>query len=284
MLRLSATNRLPPDGRSFSNRLPAGLVAKMNALLRQKRIVTALMLREMTTRYGREGLGFLWVIGEPLIFCFGVLLMWTFIKPAYEHGIRLAPFVMTGYMSLLLFRHQISFAMGALQANVGLLYHRQLRILHFYVARAVLEFLGTTAALVTIYVILLAAGEVGLPKDWLLFCTGWLLLGWMGVGLALVFASLATRFEVMERLVPVMSYALVPFSGAFAMTNWIPETYRSFYMLIPMPHGVEMVRAGVFGEFVPTHYDPMYAFAWGTIFIATGLILMAGAKDRVLVE
>lgn len=256
----------------------------MNALLRQKRILTALVLREMTTRYGREGLGFVWVIGEPLLFCFGVLLMWSMIKPAYEHGIRLAPFVMTGYMSLLLFRHQISFAMTALQANIGLLYHRQLRILHFFTARAILEFLGATAAFLVVYVILLALGEVGPPKDWLLLCVGWLLLGWMGAGMALVFAALSMRFEVMERLVPVLTYALVPFSGAFAMTHWIPEPYRSTYLYIPMPHGVEMVRAGVFGEFVPTHYDPLYALAWGTIFVLLGLVLLAGAKDRVLVE
>jgi hypothetical protein len=41
-------------------------------------------MREMTTRYGREGLGFLWVVGEPLLFCFGVIIMWTLVKPAYE--------------------------------------------------------------------------------------------------------------------------------------------------------------------------------------------------------
>ena len=65
----------------------------------------ALMMREMVTRYGREGLGFLWVVGEPLMFCLGVIVMWTFLKPAYEHGVRVGPFVMTGYMCLLLLRH-----------------------------------------------------------------------------------------------------------------------------------------------------------------------------------
>lgn len=256
----------------------------MNAFIRQKRIITALVLREMVTRFGREGLGFVWVIGEPLLFCFGVMLLWSLIKSPYEHGIRLAPFVMTGYMALLLFRHQISFALGALQSNIGLLYHRQLRILHFYIARALLEFLGASAALVVVYVILIAVGEVSLPKDWLLLMGGWVLLGWMGFGLALLFAALALRFELMERLVPVLTYALIPFSGAFAMAHWLPEPYRAIYILVPLPHGVEMMRAGVFGEFVPTYYDPLYAFGWGAIFILTGLLLLAGAKDRALAE
>ena len=256
----------------------------MNRILRQVDIIKALVLREMVTRFGREGLGFVWVIGEPLLFCIGVMMMWSLLKPAYEHGIRLAPFVMTGYMSLLLFRHQISFAMGALQANVGLLYHRQLRILHFFAARGMLEFLGGTAAFVVVYVALLGLGQVSMPQDWLVLILGWLLLGWMGVGLALVFAALSMRFELMERLVPVLTYALIPFSGAFAMTEWLPEPYRSAYLWIPLPHGVEMVRAGVFGEFVPTHYDPLYALTWGTGFVLLGLLLLSGAKDRVLVE
>lgn len=256
----------------------------MNSLVRHGRLIKALVLREMLTRFGREGLGFVWVIGEPLVFCLGVMLMWSVLKPAYEHGIRVSAFVMTGYLSLLLFRHQISFALGALQANIGLLYHRQLRILHFFIARSVLEFLGATAAFVFVYACLLGLGDLSLPHDWFTLATGWLLLGWMGAGMALMFAALGMRYEVMERLVPVLTYALVPFSGAFAMTEWVPEPYRSVYLWIPLPHGVEMVRAGVFGEFVPTHYDPMYALLWGTIFVLLGLLLLSGAKDRVLAE
>ena len=82
------------------------------------------MMREIVTRFGREGFGFLWLIGEPLLFCMGVIVMWSIIKPEYEHGIRIAPFVMTGYMCLLLLRHQISYSQGAVQGNVGLLHVR----------------------------------------------------------------------------------------------------------------------------------------------------------------
>ena len=61
---------------------------------RQLRVIGALMMRELTTRFGREGLGFAWLVGEPLIFCFGVIILWSFSKPAYEHGVRIAPFVL----------------------------------------------------------------------------------------------------------------------------------------------------------------------------------------------
>lgn len=256
-------------------------MALVNFIERNSRVIGALMMREIITRFGREGLGFLWLIGEPLLFCFGVLLMWSIIKPDYEHGVRLGPFVMTGYMCLLLMRHQISYAMGAVTANTGLLYHRQIHVLQLFASRNLLEFMGATIAFIVLYVFLIAVGEVSLPEDWMLLYTGWLLVGWMSSGLAVVLAALSLRFDLMERLVPVISYALIPLSGAFFMADWIPQPYRDQYLLIPLPHGVEMVRAAVFGEFVATHYDFWYALAWGGIFNFVGMILLAGVRERI---
>lgn len=241
-------------------------------------------MREMTTRFGREGLGFVWVIGEPLIFCFGVLFMWSIIKPPYEHGIKLGPLVMTGYMSLLLFRHMISFSLGAVSANIGLLHHRQIGIVHIFLSRNLMEFGGSTAAFVVVYVILMAMGQVDLPHNYLLLYCGWLVVAWVGLGLALLFAGLSARFELMERLVPVITYAMIPLSGAFFMVAWLPPQYRETFLLIPMPHGIEMVRAGVFGEFVPTYFHPFYALAVGGIMIAAGLLLLADVKNRLVIE
>ena len=251
---------------------------------RQLRVIGALMMRELTTRFGREGLGFAWLVGEPLIFCFGVIILWSFSKPAYEHGVRIAPFVMTGYMSLLLLRHQIGLSQGALQANVGLLHHKQIAILHLYLARNLLEVAGTTVAFMVVYAALIALGQVGLPHDPLLLYSGWFILAWMGMGFALIMAGLAMRFEFMERVVGLLSYLLIPISGAFFMVSWLPPAYRETFLLVPFPHAIEMIRAGVFGEFTATYYDPPYALVWAAIFNIVGMALIYGARDRINVE
>ncbi|MGI4747326.1 MAG: hypothetical protein ACRYFY_14990 [Janthinobacterium lividum] len=43
--------------------------------------------RELHTRYGRETIGFLWIIGEPILFCGGVTILWTAMRPTHEHGL-----------------------------------------------------------------------------------------------------------------------------------------------------------------------------------------------------
>lgn len=248
---------------------------------RNATIVSALMKREMVTRFGREGLGFAWLIAEPLVFCFGVMILWSFTKPAYEHGVRLAPFVMTAYMSLILLRHLISYMNGAVQANIGLLYHRQITPVHIFTSRILLEILGGGTAFFIVYAILFAIGEVGLPHDYLLLYTGYVILGWTGAGFALILAGISMRYEFFERFVALISYLLIPISGAFVMVAWLPPQYQELYLKVPFTHPIEMIRAGVFGEFVETHYEFGYPLLVGAIMNIGGLLLVASARDRI---
>lgn len=251
------------------------------AIARHTNIVTALILREIITRYGRRGLGFVWLVLEPLMFTVVVIILWTFIKAPYQHGIRIAPFVMTGYMCLILFRHMISYSMAAVAGNVGLLYHKNIQILHVYISRYVLEFAGSTMAFFIIYTVLIIAGQVGMPANLLLIYWGWFSLFVLSMGIAMVLSALAAEFDVLERIVPVMLYAMLPFSGIFTMAAWIPGSYRSLYLAVPLPHPVEMIRAGVFGEFVETHYDLLYPGFSGLVLILFGLLLLSRAKEHL---
>lgn len=251
---------------------------------KHSRIIGAMMMRETTTRYGREGIGFLWVVGEPLLFCFVVLIMWSVVKPEYEHGIRLGPFVMSGYMCLILLRHQIGFLMHAIQGNSGLLYHRQITFLHIYISRILIEFFGATAAFAVVYTVLAIIGQIGWPANVLKLYSGWLILAGMGSGVAMVMATLSMRSELMERLVPVLTYALIPLSGAFFMVAWLPASVRDLVLLVPFPNAVELLRDGLFGEFVPTYYSVPYALLWVAGLNVLGLLLLATLGDLTDVE
>lgn len=261
--------------------MPAPLASFFEALSRHWNIIIALVLREIITRYGRRGLGFLWLVLEPLMFTVAVIILWSFIKAPYQHGIRIAPFVMTGYMCLIMFRHIISYSMAAVSGNVGLLYHKNIKILHVYMARYVLEFAGSTLSFFIIYVVLIFLGQVGMPANILLIYWGWFSLFVWSMGLAMVLSALAAEFDVLDRVVPVMMYAMLPFSGIFTMAAWLPAGYRKIYLAMPMPHPVEMIRAGVFGEFVETHYYPLYPAFCGAILIMFGLLLLSRATEHL---
>jgi len=88
----------------------------------------------------------------------------------------------------------------------------------------------------------------------------------------------------MERLVPVLTYSMIPISGAFFMLHWIPQQFREVLLWFPFPHGIEMVRDGVFGHIAPTYYNASYAWFMGAVMQVFGLLLLAGAKNRVDLE
>lgn len=257
---------------------------KLPFLARQSQIIGALMMREMATRYGRRGFGFLWVVGEPLIFCVGVIVMWMLMRRHNAHGLSVAPFIMTGYMCLLLLRHSISFSLSAVSSNMGLLYHRTLAPLHFYLTRSVLELAGATAAFIIVYLSLTLFRQVGAPQDWLLLYGGWFLMWLMAMGTGFIFSGLATRFEVMERVVPLLSYAMIPLSGVFFMVDWLPEGIREAYLWVPFPNAIEMVRGGVFGDVVPTHFRLGYAVGSALLMVFVGLLLIKNAEGYIDVD
>ena len=43
----------------------------------QRRVLHALLMREIITRFGRENLGVLWLVAEPMLFTLGVATLWT---------------------------------------------------------------------------------------------------------------------------------------------------------------------------------------------------------------
>lgn len=248
------------------------------------RIIWALLLRELGTRYGRANLGFLWTVAEPLLFCAGVVLLWAVVKPPYEHGVKIVPFVVTGYMPIIMVRHMINQALTCVKSNGSLLYHRQITLLHLFAARLILEFFSVTMAFVVVTLVLLMIDPSSAPRDLLLVYGGWCLLAWLSLGLAIVLGALAEMMEAVERIVGLFTYILVPLSGTFYMVAWLPEAFRKAVLYLPFIHPVEMIRGGFFGPGVPTFYNPAYAAAWAAGLTFLGLVLLRLVRERVEID
>jgi ABC-type polysaccharide/polyol phosphate export permease len=70
---------------------------------------------------------------------------------------------------------------------------------------------------------------------------------------------LSARSEIVEKIWHPMAYILFPLSGAAFMVDWLPTAAQKFVLLLPMVHGVEILREGYFGSAVHAHYDLSYA-------------------------
>ena len=57
-------------------------------LVIQWRVVGALLIREIHSRFGRESLGFAWTVAEPLVFALPALLMWRMIRAVFGTTVK----------------------------------------------------------------------------------------------------------------------------------------------------------------------------------------------------
>ena len=251
------------------------------ALRIQLRSIWALVVREMMMRYGRDHLGFVWVVLEPMILTAGVLIIWSLIRDRYEHGITIVTLVVTGYLPLTLWRHLTSNLILPFRRSVAMLYHRPISFFDIIFAKGILEFAGCTAAAITVYTFLLIAGYIEPIADLGLIIAGWLLMALFAFAAGTVIALVTELNEITEKFIQPMQYLMLPVSGAFFMLDWFPASVQRLLLWNPHVHCFEMVRAGFMGDSVITHYSPWYTIAWSFALLCLGLGGLHRFRDRM---
>lgn len=247
----------------------------------QRRTLHALMMREIITRFGRDNLGALWLIAEPMVFTLGVTALWTASGMHHGSSLPIVAFAITGYSSVLLWRNCANRALGAIDANLPLLFHRNVKVIDVFLTRIVLEIAGATGSFAILALFFTSIGWIEAPVDMLQVVFGWLMLAWFGTALALVIGAATAYSDIVEKLWGPASYLLFPLSGAAFMVDWLTPSIQKIVLLLPMVHGVEMLREGYFGNAVKTHYDVGYMAVSCLLLSLAGVYLVRDAGQKV---
>lgn len=239
-----------------------------------RRVIGALLLRELLTRYGRNNIGFLWLFIEPMLFIAIISLIWASFRNIHGSNIPIVAFALTGYSSMLLWRNMPGRCIGALRANVSLLYHRQVTIQDVYIARVLLEILAVTASFAALGIIFYAMDWVPAPEDVLKVLWGWLLLAWFGVALGWTIGGLAEKWPPVGNVWGPFSYILIIFSGVMFLAAFLPPKIREMALWLPMLNSLEYLREGWFGSLFQAYYDIPYVIAFNLVLTLIGLALV----------
>ncbi|MBM0203773.1 ABC transporter permease [Micromonospora sp. STR1s_5] len=255
------------------------------ALMReQARVIDALIIREIYTRFGRENIGFLWIFAEPALFCLGVVALWSITQHSNHKEISLVAFVVTGYMPLIVFRHIITRLLRCMQSNAPLLYYRQVTVMALYLARIWLEIISASATFAVLMVLFYLLDIIDPPADYPKMFFAWLLYCWFSAALGMTIGAIAERSEIVEKLWTPVSYIMIPFSGTFYMLYWLPQGFREALLWSPQVSGVEMLRSGYFGEGIQSYYSVPYLVGMTLVLTCVGLYLVSRAREHIEVD
>ncbi|HEX4332712.1 MAG TPA: ABC transporter permease [Usitatibacter sp.] len=258
-----------------------GRPALRRSLAIQRRVLHALLMREVITRFGRDNLGVLWIVAEPMIFTLGVATLWTAVGLQHLSAVPIIAFAITGYSSVLLWRNCATRCSMAIESNKGLLYHRNVRVIDVFLTRILLEVAGATGSFICLTALFTWIQWMPLPLDPLKVVFGWAMLAWFGASLALLIGAGTAYTAIAERLWHPAAYLLFPISGAAFMVEWLPPRFQDAVLMLPMVHGVELLRDGYFGNAVRTHYNVGYMAACCLVLTLLGLYLVREAGRRV---
>ena len=255
----------------------------MDGLGTQIQVITALVLRELKTRFGREQLGYVWAFFEPLMFV-GVFagIFYLAERPA-PAGMPTLLFLVTGIVPFILFRDCMMRAMSAIGSNRPLLMFPQVTPLDLVVGRALLE----AATKIVVFVMLAALGlyisdtvrvENALLVGFYLLC-----LALMGFGFGAFLGSFTLLFPSVEQFVGPMSVRpLFLCSGLFFTVGMLPEVARDYALINPLLHCSELLRNAFFVQFESNYGDVRYVLMWVLIDLFFGLVAQRALRQKIL--
>lgn len=246
----------------------------------QKNVIGALIMREIITRYGRNNIGFLWLFVEPLLVTLFIAASWG-VRGKSVSGMNVYAFMLTGYPLMMMWRQASNRCIGALGANQGLLYHRNIRVFDVYFSRVLLEVLGASIAMIALLAVFYALGLISAPANLLYMSVAWLLMAWFGLGLGIAIGVLSHISETFKRVWQAFSMVLMFASGAFYLVDSLPKKAQDIALYIPMVHGTEMLRRGYFGDRVRTHEDIGYLVISNIVLLFIAMILIQRFRDGV---
>lgn len=238
------------------------------------RVIAALMVREMGTRFGRSTGGYLWAVAEPLG---GILLL----SVAFGLALRSPPlgtsfilFYATGMMPFTMFNALSRGVGGAIGANRGLLTYPVVGTLDAVLATAALNALTTCVVAGLLYagIIVMLDLHVNLALGRVAQAFG--LAALLGLGVGTLNCVLFGFFPTWKNVWSVLTRPLFIVSGIFFTFESVPQGFRDVIWWNPLVHVIGLTRAGFYGSYDPYYVSYPYVLGIGLGTFAVGAYLL----------
>jgi len=257
------------------------MTAATHPVLSQIRVLRALMLREMITRYGRSSLGYLWALAEPVAVI--ALLSVIFVQIAHTPPIgRSFPlFYASGYLAFHWFNDIASVVGRGVQVNRPLLAFPVITPLDTALARFLLQALTGLAVAAAVLAGVLAWQAEPVRLDPAALAIAFALAALLGLGTGLMNAWAFARSKTWELIWGVISRPLFLISCVFFSFQGLPAAAREVLWWNPLIHVVGWLRAGIYPVYDAAHVSLAYPLALGLGLVTLGLVAFRAPSSRL---
>ena len=271
----------PPAQGAASAPPPVALARKRHSWA-SGRVILALMLREMSTRYGRSPGGYLWAFLEPI----GVILIMTL---GFSLLVRTPPlgssfilFFATGLLPFTLYQNVVQAVGQAIGYSKSLLRYPIVTWMDAMIARFTLNAL--TGLLVTYILIagLLKVTETRVIIDIAPILLALALAAFLGLGIGALNCALNGLLAPWPLVWSILTRPLFLASGILIMYEDLPEAAQNIIWYIPHMHISGIMRSGFYPTYTPDYVSVTYVTGFCLVTLCFGLILLGRFHRDIL--
>lgn len=246
------------------------------------RAIFALMLREMSTSYGRSPGGYVWAILEPAgaIALLTVIFAIGFHAPPIGHDFAL--FYATGLLPFMMFNHTSATVANAINYSKPLLAYPSVTYIDAICARFLLNLM--TQILVMIIIMLSLNWIIAEPIrfDPMRVISAVTLIASLSLGIGTLNCFLSSMFPLWQRIWSVMTRPLFLISGIIFILEIVPQPYRDYLWYNPLIHVVSLMRSGFYASYAPTWVNPVFIMLISSVCFVLGLVFLNRYHREIL--
>lgn len=259
-----------------------GMIGSQNsgAFTVQCRVLNALILREIKSRYGNRRLGFMWALIEPFLFISLFVAGFHLIGRSSQSGIAAPLFFVAGFSPFFMFRDIFSQVSAGAKGHLSLLMFPQVTRIDILLAKVIVNSLISISVFIVLLTGLYLLGFQFTIDDPLGVLVALSLMVALGFGLGLVLGALTIRYEFISSFsTPLLGRPLFLTSGLFFSASMLPPEPRKYVLYNPLLHCIEYIRSSLFTGFESRYVDLSYVFIFALVLISFGLMLL-GVFER----
>ena len=241
---------------------------------RTLRTLFALMLREMSSTYGRTSMGYVWAILEPVA---GLLLLSIIFSVALRSpglGTSFGLYYASGLLPYMAFMDIHAKVALSLRFSQPLLAFPAITYVDPFLARWVLNVLTQSVVSLTVFAAIILGFQLDVILDMPQLLLGYLYLYCLVFGVGLINGFLFLQFPIWERLWGILMRPFFFISCIFFLFETVPEPFRSILWYNPLVHLIGQVRHGIYASYEPSYVSGAYVLGMALVFTALGLLLL----------
>ncbi|SDF69619.1 capsular polysaccharide transport system permease protein [Salipiger thiooxidans] len=249
---------------------------------RTLRTIVALILREMTTSYGRSPGGYLWAVVQPVGMIVMLSVAFSLLLRSPSLGTSFILFYSTGILPLRVYQDVAASVSNAMTYNKALLGYPRVTYVDTMLARALLSLLTQVMVIGVVLPAIFYFENVREIVDFGPILAGFGLFALLGFGVGAFNCFMFLMFPLWKTIWSILTRPLMLFSAVLYVYEDLPRVAREYLWYNPLVHIMGMVRSGFYSAYHPHYISLPYVFVWIAVPMFLGMLLLRRHNQDLL--